>query len=86
MMAEPLAHIPRPARLSYNEEQKFFVIYYRVIKELSRPEIEDKFASIFDLSTKDGLTSVYYRIRKNWGIGKVLKTAPDSSTGDRSKV
>lgn len=86
MMAEPLARIPRPARPSYSEEQKFFIMYYRVIKELSWPEIEDKFATFFNLRTKDGLTSVYYRIRKNWGMEEVLKTGPDGSMGDRSKV
>lgn len=86
MMAEPLARIPRPARPSYSEEQKFFIMYYRVIKELSWPEIEDKFATFFNLRTKDGLTSVYYRIRKNWGMEEVLKTGPDGSMGDRGKV
>ena len=86
MVAEPLARIPRPARPSYSEEQKFFIMYYRVIKELSWPEIEDKFASFFNLRTKDGLTSVYYRIRKNWGMEEVLKTGPDGSMGDRGKV
>lgn len=86
MIAEPLARIPRPARPSYSEEQKFFIMYYRVIKELSWPEIEDKFATFFNLRTKDGLTSVYYRIRKNWGMEEVLKTGPDGSMGDRGKV
>ncbi|GAB7333550.1 hypothetical protein MBLNU13_g05126t1 [Cladosporium sp. NU13] len=86
MVAEPLARIPRPARPSYSEEQKFFIMYYRVIKELSWPEIEDKFATFFNLRTKDGLTSVYYRIRKNWGMEEVLKTGPDGSMGDRGKV
>lgn len=83
---EPLAQISPPARPSYSEEQKFFIMYYRVIKELSWPEIEDKFATFFNLRTKDGLTSVYYRIRKNWGMEEVLKTGPDGSMGDRGKV
>jgi hypothetical protein len=34
----------RSARPSYNEEQKFFIMYYRMVKRLSWPEIEDKFA------------------------------------------
>lgn len=59
MMAKFPARIRRPTRPSYNEEQKFFVVYYRVIKGFSWPEIEDKFASFFSLRTKDGLTSVY---------------------------
>jgi hypothetical protein len=82
MMTTHPTRIPRPARPSYNEEQKFFIMYYRVIKKLSWPAIEDKFASFFKTRTKDGLTSVYYRIRKKWGMEEVLKTAPD----DRSKV
>jgi hypothetical protein len=86
MRAELQPRVLRLARPSYNEEQKFFIMYYRVIKELSWPEIEDKFASFFNLRTKDGLTSVYYRIRKKWGMERVLKTGPDGSTGDRGKV
>jgi hypothetical protein len=64
---------PRSARPSYNEEQKFFVMYYRIVKRLSWPEIEDKFAQIFYLRSKDGLTSAYYRVRGSWGMEQVLK-------------
>jgi hypothetical protein len=63
----------RSARPSYNEEQKFFIMYYRMVKQLSWPEIEDKFAQIFYLRSKDGLTSAYYRIRGSWGMEQVLK-------------
>jgi hypothetical protein len=86
MVAESLARIPRPARPSYNEEQKFFIMYYRVIKELSWPEIEDKFATFFNLRIEHGLTSVYYRTRQNWGMDGVLKTGLDGSMGDRGRV
>lgn len=61
-------------------------MFYRIVKELSWPEIEDNFARFFNLRTKDGLTSVYYRIRKSWGMEEVLKTGPDGSMGDRRKV
>jgi hypothetical protein len=77
--------IHRSARFSYTEEQKFFVMYYRIIRGLSWPVIEDKFADFFDLRTRDGLTSVYYRLRKDWGMEKVLK-ADSSTAGDRGKV
>jgi hypothetical protein len=77
--------IPRPARSAYTEEQKFFIMYCRVVQELSWPEIEDKFADFFHLRTKDGLTSVYYRIRKDWDLKEVLKTSP-SSKDDRETV
>lgn len=74
----------RTARPPYTEEQKFFIMYNRIIKELSWPEIEDKFESYFDARSGDGLMSVYYRVRKDWGMGKVLKTKPGSSS-DRTK-
>ena len=86
MVAKPPARFPRPVRPSYSEEQKFFIMYYRVVKELSWPEVEDKFATFFNLRTRDGLTSVYYRIRKNWGMEDVLKTSRDGHIYDRGKV
>lgn len=73
---EPLGRISHPARPSYSEEQKFYIMYCRVIKEQSWPEIEGKFALFFRPRTKDGLTSVYYRIRKDWGMDEVLKIGP----------
>jgi len=76
--AEPYRRVPRLARPSYTEEQKFFIMYYRVVRKLSWPEIENQFASFFNLRTKDGLTSVYYRIRKTWGMDKVLATETSS--------
>jgi hypothetical protein len=75
----------RTARPAYTEEQKFFIMYNRIIKELSWPETEDKFESHFDARSGDGLTSVYYRVRKDWGMEKVLKTKPGSSS-NRTKV
>lgn len=86
MVAKPLARVPRPARPSYSEEQKFFIMYYRVVKGLSWPEIADKFGAFFNLRTKDGLTSVYYRVRKDWGMEEVLKTGRDGYLGDRGKI
>ncbi|KAL1582265.1 hypothetical protein WHR41_09117 [Cladosporium halotolerans] len=83
---EPLAQTSPPARPSYSEEQKFFIMYCRVIKEQSWPEVEDNFALFFKPRTKDGLTSVYYRIRKDWGMEEVLKIGPGGTTGDRRKV
>jgi hypothetical protein len=71
--AEAPKREPRSARPSYNEEQKFFIMYYRMVKQLSWPEIEDKFAQLFYLRSKDGLTSAYYRIRGSWGMEQVLK-------------
>ena len=52
-------------------------MYYRLIRELSWPEIENEYESFFNLRTKDGLTSVYYRIREDWGMEKVLSTGTD---------
>jgi hypothetical protein len=64
---------PRSARPPYNEEQKFFIMYYRTVEQLSWPDMEDKFAQLFNLRSKDGLTSAYYRIRGSWGMEQVLK-------------
>jgi hypothetical protein len=75
----------RAARPSYTEEQKFFIMYHRIIRELSWPEIEDKFVSHFDVRSGDGLTSVYYRTRKNWGMQEVSKTQ-SGSFSDRTIV
>jgi hypothetical protein len=41
--AEVPMHEPRSARPPYNEEQKFSIMYYRTVKQLSWPDIEDKF-------------------------------------------
>jgi len=60
-------------------------MYYRIVRKLSWPGIEDEFARLFNLRTKDGLTSVYYRIRKMWGMEKVLGT-DFRTTSDRSRV
>jgi hypothetical protein len=60
-------------------------MYRRIINELSWPEIEVKFASFFKLRSRDGLTSVYYRIRKDWGMKEVLKSQ-SHSVDDRKKV
>jgi hypothetical protein len=75
----------RPARPSYTDEQRFFIMYYRIVRECSWSEIEVEFASFFDLRTKDAITSVYYRTRKMWGMDKVLETDLHS-IGDRNRI
>jgi hypothetical protein len=82
---ESSQRVPRLPRPSYTDEQRSFIMYYRIIGELSWPEIESEFASFFNLRTKDGLTSVYYRIRKTWAMNKVSDT-DTSSMSDRSIV
>ena len=77
--------ILRPARPSYTHEQRFSIMYYRIVREYSWPEIEDEFARLFNLRTKDALTSVYYRTRKMWGMDGVLDTELHS-IGDRNRV
>jgi hypothetical protein len=77
----------RPARPSYTDEQRFSIMYYRIVRERSWSEIEVEFefASFFDLRTKDAITSVYYRTRKMWGIDKVLDTDLHFM-GDRNRI
>lgn len=61
-------------------------MYARVMKDQTWPEIEDQFNVIFGTRTKGGLTSVYYRVRKDWGLMEVLKSGPDSFTADCKEV
>jgi hypothetical protein len=75
----------RSARPSYTDEQRFSIMYYRIVREISWSEIEEEFARFFNLRTKDALTSVYYRIRKMWGMDKVLD-ADLHSIGDRYRA
>jgi len=60
-------------------------MYYRIVRERSWSEIEVKFTSLFDLRTKDAITSVYYRTRKMWGMDNVLDTDLHSM-GDRNRI
>jgi hypothetical protein len=75
----------RPVRPSYTDEQRFFIMYYRIVRECLWSEIEVEFASFFDLRTKDAITSVYYHTRKMWDMNKVLETDLHSM-GDRNRI
>ncbi|KAI5361991.1 hypothetical protein Slin15195_G056400 [Septoria linicola] len=77
---------PRPPRPSYSEEQKFFIMYARIIRDNTWPEIEDRFDKLFGMRTKGGLTSVYYRVRREWGLMEVLKSGPGSYAADCREV
>jgi hypothetical protein len=65
---------PRSPRPTYGEEQRFFVMFARLIQEKSWPEIEDDFATVFNQRSRGGLCSLYYRIRRSWGLEDVLKS------------
>lgn len=58
-------------------------MYHRLIKKESWDDIEKMFENFFGTRTKDALNSVYYRIRKEWGMKPVLF---GSSESDISKV
>ena len=60
-------------------------MYYHIIREYSWPEIEDGFARLFNLRTKDAITSVYYRTHKMWVMEKVLETDLHSMS-DRNRI
>ncbi|KAM0703895.1 hypothetical protein Q7P35_008901 [Cladosporium inversicolor] len=83
---EPVRRVPRPARPSYSQEQKFFIMYHRAVKEESWEEIEELFREFFGLRTRDGLNSVYYRIRRDWGMKPVLGSCAEDLETDRLKV
>jgi hypothetical protein len=86
MLTEPLTRVSRPAHPSYDEEYKFFIMYYRMIRGFSWPKIENKFAYFSNLRTRNGLTGAYYRTLKNWGVKEVLETGLNSSLGDRDEA
>lgn len=83
---DPMSRRPRAPRPSYSEEQKFFIMYARIMRDQSWPEIEDKFAEIFGQRSKGGLTSVYYRARRDWGLAEVLKSGPGTFSSDCREV
>lgn len=70
----------RSARPTYDAEQKFFIMYCRLIKDMSWERIEPDFKAAYSSRTVDGLTSVYYRIRRDWSMGKVKE---DSTSRDK---
>ena len=77
---------PRSPRPSYSEEQKFFIMFARIMQDKGWLEIENDFARIWGQRTKGGLTSVYYRIRKSWNLDDVLKSGGSSPDKDRKAV
>lgn len=77
---------PRSPRPTYSEEQRFFVMYARLIQDKSWPDIEDDFATIFKQRSKGGLCSLYYRIRRSWGLEDVLKSDSNYWTLERRIV
>ncbi|KAI7089686.1 hypothetical protein KC356_g2201 [Hortaea werneckii] len=81
---------PRAPRPAYSEEQKFYIMYARIIRGRSWPEIEQDFARLFgprvSQRSKGGLTSVYYRVRKDWGLEDVLQTDTTATAHDRQVV
>lgn len=60
----------RASRPAYGEQEKFFIAYMRIVKAKSWAQIGEEFALKFPsnsgVRSKDGLTSVYYRVRKDW--------------------
>lgn len=76
-------HIPLLEVFGYTQAQKIFIMYYRVVVELSWQEIMDKFERAYGARPKDSLRRVYYRTREEWGLGKVRKAQSYSSGPDR---
>ena len=61
-------------------------MYARIIKRMDWSEIEYEFARIFGQRTKGGLTSVYYRLRKLWGLEDVLRSGASSYEAEKRVV
>jgi len=97
---DPLKHVgdeggmtskcSRPPRPSYSEEQKFYIMYLRICRSKSWVEIGEAFAARFGgdsaQRSKGGLTSVYYRIRRSWGLPDVLSTRTEALAGELQVV
>ena len=77
---------PRPPASSYSEEQKFLIMFARIVQDKCWLDIENDFAAIFGDRTRGGLTSVYYRIRKSWGLDEVLKSGKSSYEAEKRVV
>lgn len=75
-----------PDDFELSEEQCFFVMYFRVLEELSWPEIEDKFGLAFNLRFRSGLSRAYPNIRKRWGMDDSVDTRSHTGGADRDKV
>lgn len=77
----------REPRAAYSDQEQFFIMYSRIVEERDWRRIEDDFERIFgQRRPKDGLTAVYYRIRKSWGMPQVLQSAPERYREDVEKV
>lgn len=65
-------------------------MFARITKGQSWPAIEYDFARLFNQQvshrSKGGLTSVYYRLRKEWALEEVLQTNVDSPIHDQEVV
>jgi len=75
----------RSARPAYDAEQKFFIMYCRLVKDMSWECIEHDFKAAYPSRTVDGLTSIYYRIRYDWSMSQVKKD-PTSRGKDKAVV
>jgi hypothetical protein len=86
IMTIPPSEPSRKARPSYSDEQKFFIMYNRIIKGLPWAKIEEDFSKFFDLRTQNGLYSVYYRTRKIWKMKDIKSTDVRASMKEKSMV
>lgn len=57
---------PRPV---YSEQEKYFIVYKRIVGREAWNKIADQYARIFSARRSiSGLTAVYYRIRTEWSV------------------
>jgi len=73
----------RPARPAYREYERFFVAYMRIVKAEGWSKIEIRFARTFGQPRgKDGLTSMYYRLRKEWALPEVHESQAEDKEAE----
>ncbi|KAF1821905.1 uncharacterized protein K489DRAFT_228125 [Dissoconium aciculare CBS 342.82] len=81
---------PRAPRPTYTDEQKFFIMYARIVCGYQWTTIKAHFENLWEAEnryaprTEEGLTSVYYRVRAEWGL-KPVQAGP-ASEHDRAVV
>ena len=61
-------------------------MFARIVQDKCWHDIEEDFVRIFGQRTKGGLTSMYYRIRKAWGLEEVLKSGVSSCEAEKRVV
>lgn len=74
----------------YSDEEKLFIMHHRVIDDLDWQEIWSRYKVVFGevvlVRSIAGLTSLYYRVRHDWGMKHVMQATSDDIQSDKTIV